>query len=166
MASSEIDDCIEGHVPLRILHLPASLHFALNMLPTLRPVARPLFRVVNANSRSFVSTVLLSKSWDNETVADLRKELKKRGLTSWVIKFPSRHHDHPNRDIGRGTNPLSLPVSLSTMSISSVVPWPPHRAMSEKRHPFRGPRTFPVFQTSLPLHPTLAPAIWQQSCQT
>ena len=54
----------------------------LSMLPTLRPATGPLFRAANSNSRSFVSTVLLSKSWDNETVADLKKELKKRGLTS------------------------------------------------------------------------------------
>jgi hypothetical protein len=60
----------------------ASPHRVLSMLPTLRPATGPLFRAANSNSRSFVSTVLLSKSWDNETVADLKKELKKRGLTS------------------------------------------------------------------------------------
>lgn len=54
----------------------------LSMLPTLRPATGHLFRAVNSNARPFVSTVLLSKSWDNETVADLKIELKKRGLTS------------------------------------------------------------------------------------
>ncbi|KAF9652858.1 hypothetical protein BDM02DRAFT_3108480 [Thelephora ganbajun] len=52
------------------------------MLPVLRPASRPLSRAVSVSSRSFVSTVLLSKSWDNETVVDLKKELRRRGLTS------------------------------------------------------------------------------------
>lgn len=65
-----------------ILHLPASLRLVLNMLSALRPTTGPLFRAVGSNSRPFVSTLLLSKSWDHETVADLKKELKKRGLTS------------------------------------------------------------------------------------
>lgn len=69
-------------MPLHTLHPPASLRLALSMLPTLRPATRPLSRAVHVKSRSFVSTLLLSKSWDNETVADLKKELKKRGLTS------------------------------------------------------------------------------------
>lgn len=52
------------------------------MLVAFRPATRPLTKAVSAKSRSFVSTVLLSKNWDGETVADLKKELKKRGLTS------------------------------------------------------------------------------------
>ncbi|KIJ69275.1 hypothetical protein HYDPIDRAFT_105876 [Hydnomerulius pinastri MD-312] len=35
-----------------------------------------------ANHRSFVSTVLLSRTWENETVVDLRKEAKARGLST------------------------------------------------------------------------------------
>ncbi|KAJ2968819.1 hypothetical protein NUW54_g13107 [Trametes sanguinea] len=31
-------------------------------------------------SRSFVSTVLLTKAWENETINELRKEARKRGL--------------------------------------------------------------------------------------
>ena len=94
---------------LHNLHLPVSL--VLNMLPVLRPATRPLSRAVNANSRSFVSTVLLSKNWENETVADLRRELKKRGLTWWVIKFPFRHRN--NRDRYSSGNKSSLITRLS-----------------------------------------------------
>ncbi|KAL4067972.1 hypothetical protein V8B97DRAFT_1379450 [Scleroderma yunnanense] len=35
-----------------------------------------------ASQRSFVSTVLLSRTWENETVVDLRKEAKMRGLST------------------------------------------------------------------------------------
>ena len=35
-------------------------------------------------SRSLVSTVLLNRSWDNESVVTLRDELKKRGLSQLV----------------------------------------------------------------------------------
>ncbi|KAI0636926.1 hypothetical protein C8Q77DRAFT_1095173 [Trametes polyzona] len=36
--------------------------------------------VAHRNARSFVSTVLLTKAWENETVNELRKEARKRGL--------------------------------------------------------------------------------------
>nr|VWO98799.1 Aspartyl proteinase [Ganoderma boninense] len=45
----------------------------------------PLRRAIAPQRRSFVSTVLLTKAWENETVAELRKEAKKRGLTSYVV---------------------------------------------------------------------------------
>ncbi|PIL24034.1 hypothetical protein GSI_13785 [Ganoderma sinense ZZ0214-1] len=42
----------------------------------------PLRQAIASQRRSFVSTVLLTKAWENETVAELRKEARKRGLTS------------------------------------------------------------------------------------
>ena len=153
-------------MPLHTLHLPASLQVMLNVLPILRPATRPLSRAVNVSGRSFVSTVLLSKNWEHETVADLRKELKKRGLTRWDIKFPSHHRNNRNRDAVQGTNLLSSPVSPNTMSINSVTPWPLHRRESEERHLLRSPRMFPASQISLPLHRTLVPTTWQRSCLT
>lgn len=73
------------------------------MLVAFRPATRPLSRAVNTKSRSFVSTVLLSKNWDNETVADLKRELKKRGLTSsgnksTLVARLSEHEDRQQRD--------------------------------------------------------------------
>lgn len=154
------------HVPLHILHLPASPQVVLNMLSILRPATRLLSGAVNANGRSFVSTVLLSKNWENETVADLRKELKKRGLTRWVIKLPSRHRNNRDRDAVQATNLLSSPVSPNTMNINSVTPWPLHRRESEGRHPLRNPRMFPASQISLPLHRMPVSTTSQRSCQT
>jgi len=45
-----------------------------------------MFRVLRSvpksfSQRSFVSSVLLSKSWENETVAEIKNELQKRGLS-------------------------------------------------------------------------------------
>ncbi|KAF9227659.1 hypothetical protein BS17DRAFT_774113 [Gyrodon lividus] len=37
---------------------------------------------LTAQHRSFVSTLLLSRTWENETVVDLRKEAKTRGLST------------------------------------------------------------------------------------
>ncbi|TBU50825.1 hypothetical protein BD309DRAFT_1075457 [Dichomitus squalens] len=42
----------------------------------------PLRQAIASQRRSFVSTVLLTKAWENETVAELRKEARKRGLSS------------------------------------------------------------------------------------
>ncbi|CAL1704550.1 unnamed protein product [Somion occarium] len=39
---------------------------------------RPLF---NAQGRSFVSTVLLTRSWENESVSNLKKEARERGIS-------------------------------------------------------------------------------------
>ncbi|KAH7889216.1 hypothetical protein F5I97DRAFT_485600 [Phlebopus sp. FC_14] len=45
--------------------------------------AQQLRRVVlAAQHRSFVSTVLLSRTWENETVVELRKEARNRGLST------------------------------------------------------------------------------------
>ncbi|KAG5342785.1 hypothetical protein E4T56_gene19378 [Termitomyces sp. T112] len=41
---------------------------------------RAAARIPPAQRRSFVSSVLLTRTWENESVADIRKELKNRGL--------------------------------------------------------------------------------------
>jgi hypothetical protein len=46
----------------------------------LRVAGRHLIR----QQRSFVSSVLLTRTWENESVADLRKEAKERGLPLFV----------------------------------------------------------------------------------
>jgi len=84
------------------------------MLPALRPA-----RTMGIKNRSFVSTVLLSKNWDNETAADLRKELKKRGLTSsgnktTLITRLSEHDKRQQRDAL-----TSSPMRIRTASFAS-----------------------------------------------
>lgn len=65
--------------------------FSLQTLSTMHCAALrvPLRQAVASHRRSFVSTVLLTKAWENETVAELRKEARKRGLTSYVALFSS-----------------------------------------------------------------------------
>ncbi|KAG6874186.1 hypothetical protein C0995_003732 [Termitomyces sp. Mi166 len=41
---------------------------------------RAVARIPPVQRRSFVSSVLLTRTWENESVTDLRKELKNRGL--------------------------------------------------------------------------------------
>ncbi|KAH9946081.1 uncharacterized protein BXZ73DRAFT_95586 [Epithele typhae] len=41
----------------------------------------PLRNAASSHRRGFVSTVLLTKAWENETVAELKKEAKNRGLS-------------------------------------------------------------------------------------
>jgi len=48
----------------------------------LRNIARSQTRILHASRRSFVSTVLLTRSWEHESVAVLRTEAKNRGLSS------------------------------------------------------------------------------------
>ncbi len=47
----------------------------------------PLRQTIAFQRRNFVSTVLLTKSWENETTNELRKEARKRGLAVYVILF-------------------------------------------------------------------------------
>lgn len=51
------------------------------LVAQLRPAVAP------RSTRSFVSTVLLTKAWENETVNELRKEARKRGLPASVHPF-------------------------------------------------------------------------------
>ena len=43
---------------------------------------KPILNVLQR--RSFVSTVLLTRNWENESVNVLKKEAKKRGLLQYV----------------------------------------------------------------------------------
>ncbi|KIO13745.1 hypothetical protein M404DRAFT_594657 [Pisolithus tinctorius Marx 270] len=53
----------------------------------LRSVLQPATRRLSLQ-RTFVSTVLLSRTWENETVVALRKEAKLRGLSTCVFSLP------------------------------------------------------------------------------
>ncbi|KAF9246302.1 hypothetical protein BU15DRAFT_70405 [Melanogaster broomeanus] len=49
--------------------------------------------------RSFVSTVTLSRTWENESVVDLRKEAKSRGLSTYVSLFRLASVSSPLSDV-------------------------------------------------------------------
>lgn len=51
----------------------------------------PLRHALAPQRRSFVSTVLLTKAWENETVSELKKEARRRGLSSYVASVTQMH---------------------------------------------------------------------------
>jgi len=51
-------------------------------LTMFRTAILPVSRLATSQSRSFVSSVLLTKTWENESVLSLRKEAKNRGVSS------------------------------------------------------------------------------------
>lgn len=55
-------------------------------------------------THNFVSTVLLTRTWENESVAELRKEVKARGLSPYVPLV--LYHNHANLGPkGKGIRP-------------------------------------------------------------
>ncbi|KIM58884.1 hypothetical protein SCLCIDRAFT_1218237 [Scleroderma citrinum Foug A] len=79
-----------------------------------------------APQRSFVSTVLLSRTWENETVVDLRKEARMRGLSTKGNKatLVSRLQEYEEiRAAPASQNPSSAPGSTRSAS-SRATPAP------------------------------------------
>lgn len=64
-----------------------------SMFSTIVRTALVPLRAQHHASRSFVSTVLLSKTYDDKTVAELRAELRSRGLPSYGF-FCINTHSH------------------------------------------------------------------------
>jgi len=72
--------------------------------------------------RSFVSSVLLSKSWDSETLSDIKKELKKRGLlrTGNKATLITRITEHDHRKQLELLSGSSAPDQLCHASTGST----------------------------------------------
>jgi len=83
------------------------------MLRVLRALPKPLAR------RNFVSSVLLSKSWENETVAEIKTELQKRGLSRTGNKSTliSRLTEHEKQ---KQLESLVSPTFIQQRSASTV----------------------------------------------
>ncbi|EIW51719.1 uncharacterized protein TRAVEDRAFT_136599 [Trametes versicolor FP-101664 SS1] len=88
------------------------------LVAQLRPAVSP------RSTRSFVSTVLLTKAWENETVNELRKEARKRGLPAGGNKATliTRLQQHDNNQT-LSSEPFS--VAPKVRRASTVVPAPP-----------------------------------------
>lgn len=81
-----------------------SLPTMLRLARLAQPV-RPLVTARGQARRSLVSPVLLTRTWENESVATLRKEAKNRGLSAYVVigsmssipfpNFPSAKEQRP-----------------------------------------------------------------------
>lgn len=61
----------------------------------------PLRHALAPQRRSFVSTVLLTKAWENETVSELKKEARRRGLSSYVASVTGKCTRSPHLDTAR-----------------------------------------------------------------
>lgn len=85
---------------------------------------------VSAHQRSFVSTVLLSRTWENLTVLELRKEAKARGLSTGGNKstLVSRIKQHEQNTVTSSPPPAS---AIRSASIDAAPP--PH-----PKRPFQG----------------------------
>ncbi|KAJ8521632.1 hypothetical protein ONZ45_g1674 [Pleurotus djamor] len=72
-------------------------------------------------TRSFVSSVLLSKTWQNETVVDLRKEARNRGLSTKGNKASliSRIQEHERLSFSSQL-PIQTPVRNATTVATSA----------------------------------------------
>ncbi|KAI0670338.1 hypothetical protein C8Q78DRAFT_1035723 [Trametes maxima] len=91
----------------------------------LRPAVAP-------RARSFVSTVLLTKAWENETVAELRKEARKRGLPSGGNKATLiTRLQQDDKRVTLSTEPVSTAPQVrhaSTVDTPTEVPGVPSSA--------------------------------------
>ncbi|KIJ16925.1 hypothetical protein PAXINDRAFT_180143 [Paxillus involutus ATCC 200175] len=77
--------------------------------------------------RSFASTVLLSRTWENETVLDLRKEAKTRGLStkgnkSTLITRIQEYEDSRVVSTSRNTTPVHDTLAASRSASTKAVP--------------------------------------------
>ncbi|KAI0721050.1 hypothetical protein C8T65DRAFT_632062 [Cerioporus squamosus] len=83
----------------------------------------PLRHAVASQRRSFVSTVLLTKAWENETVVELRKEARKRGLSSTGNKatlIMRLQHDEKQKSFA--PEPTSTAPQVRRASTSTETP--------------------------------------------
>ncbi|KAI6005625.1 hypothetical protein EDD15DRAFT_2566605 [Pisolithus albus] len=112
-------------------------------------------RRLSLHARTFVSTVLLSRTWENETVVDLRKEAKLRGLSTRgnkpaliarlqeyeesKVAPPPQNPSPPSRDVPGASRkassraaPTSDPATPAPLQGSSPADTPPS---SERQKP-------------------------------
>ncbi|KAF8447720.1 hypothetical protein L210DRAFT_3501283 [Boletus edulis BED1] len=77
-----------------------------------------------AHRRSFVSTVLLSRTWENETVVELRKEAKTRGLSTKGNKsiLITRIQEHEQNVVASTSPPTYAPSTIRSASTNVVPP--------------------------------------------
>ncbi|KAI6028732.1 hypothetical protein F5J12DRAFT_807346 [Pisolithus orientalis] len=94
----------------------------------LRSVLQPATRRLSLQ-RTFVSTVLLSRTWENETVVALRKEAKLRGLSTCAP--PPQNPSSPGRDVPGASRKVS---SRATPASDPASPPPPQAVPSSEQH--------------------------------
>ncbi|OBZ75080.1 hypothetical protein A0H81_04265 [Grifola frondosa] len=88
---------------------------------------------VVAQHRNFVSTVLLMRTWENESVNDLRKEAKKRGLSprgNRATLITRLQRDEEQKTLASTTPLPSQPKQVRHASTETEVPGIPSTANS------------------------------------
>jgi len=102
--------------------------------------------------RTFVSTVLLTRSWENDTVVSLRQEAKSRGLSqkgnkaTLITRLQQYDQQNPMQHASFPISPPSPPIQHIRLASTTEVPGVPSSA-----EPFVPPTTFP--KITLPLIP-------------
>ncbi|KAG8217732.1 hypothetical protein J3R82DRAFT_5891 [Butyriboletus roseoflavus] len=83
-----------------------------------------LSRLPIAQRRSFVSTVLLSRTWENQTLVELRKEAKTRGLSTKGNKSTliARIHEHEESSMTCASPLIHTPGTIRSASTNVVPP--------------------------------------------
>ncbi|KAI6150425.1 hypothetical protein BKA82DRAFT_4115493 [Pisolithus tinctorius] len=133
----------------------------------LRSVLQPATRRLSLQ-RTFVSTVLLSRTWENETVVALRKEAKLRGLSTKGNKPtliarlqeyeeiraapPPQNPSSPGRDVPGASRKVS---SRATPASDPASPLPPQAAPSSEQQKPSVSAEFFAFKMPDSARPTL-----------
>ncbi|KAF8559792.1 hypothetical protein OG21DRAFT_490356 [Imleria badia] len=88
-----------------------------------------------AHRRTFVSTVLLSRTWESETVVELRKEAKARGLSTKGNKstLVARIQEHEEHNLS-STSSIRTPGTIRSAS-TNIVPPLSHKKTSQAASP-------------------------------
>ncbi|THH33963.1 hypothetical protein EUX98_g281 [Antrodiella citrinella] len=130
----------------------------------LRTALRAQTRPVASQRRTFVSTVLLTRSWDNDTVATLRQEAKSRGLShkgnkaTLITRLQQFDQHNPMQHVSSPMTPPSPPVQHTRSAHTTEVPGVPSSA--------EPPVTIPNFpKYALPLIPDASRPIPQPTAQ-
>ncbi|RPD66180.1 hypothetical protein L226DRAFT_530300 [Lentinus tigrinus ALCF2SS1-7] len=98
----------------------------------------PLRQAIASQRRSFVSTVLLTKAWENETVAELRKEARNRGLSSKGNKatlITRLQQDEKNKAFAPEPTPAAPQVRRASTSTETPTEVPGIPSTAEPNYP-------------------------------
>lgn len=101
-----------------------------------------MFRIATAHlkpsvripRRTFVSTVLLTRTWENESTSSLRKEAKSRGLSVYVLRLASLHPSSNTRSRKGSKATLITRLQEHEARERPQPPPPPRASVQQIRH--------------------------------
>ncbi|KAI0807543.1 hypothetical protein C8Q74DRAFT_1313294 [Fomes fomentarius] len=129
----------------------------------------PIRHALAPQRRSFVSTVLLTKAWESETVSELKKEAKRRGLSSSGSKatlVTRLQQDDKGKTFATEPAPASQ-VRRASTSTGTATEVPGIPSTAETTHPkynlaFKIPNT-DVPAPEVPVAIPFVPDLWESS---